>query len=144
MEIHAAYRSLYLVKADIVETLKAGARDCPDPMVRDEEILLPSHEHVLTLGKVAVCEIGSFGLLGQRLPRRKPRPVVYVRFLIGAPCFVAGLERVLGADDFSFEERGQGGMVFCEACIMKITSQSERNGEFRKQIARKDRPWMRR
>lgn len=121
MEVDAAYRPLYLVETDIVEALKAGARDCPNAVIRDEEIFLPSHEHVLALGKIAVCEIGPFGLFGQWFPCRKPGPVVYVCFLIGAPCFIASYECVLGADDFSFEECGQGGMVFREACIGRTT-----------------------
>lgn len=119
VEVDTTYRSLHLVETNIVEPLEAGARDCSDPMVRDEEIFLPSHEHVLALSEIAVREIGSFGLFGQRLPRRKSGPMVYVGFLVGAPCFVASLERVLGADDLSFEKRGQGGMVFCETCRMK-------------------------
>lgn len=127
VEVNATYRPLYLVETDIVEALEAGARDCLNAMIRDEEILLPSHEHVLALRIIAVCEIGPFGLFGQRFPRRKPRPVVYVCFFIGAPCFVASYECVLGADDFSLEECCQGGMIFREACITEITSWSIRS-----------------
>lgn len=119
MEVDAAYGSLHLVKTYVVESFKAGSRDCPNAVIRNEKVLFPSHEHVLALGKVAVSEISPFGLLGQRLPRRKPRPVVYVCFLIGAPGFIASLECMLGANDFSFEKRGEGGMVFCETCGMK-------------------------
>lgn len=125
MEVHAANGTLYLVETDVVEALEAGARDCPNPVIRDEEVLLPSHEHVLALRKIAVCEIRSFGLLGQGFPRRKPRPMVYVCLFIGAPCFIASEERVFGADDFPFEERRQGGMVFREAYLVQITSWSD-------------------
>lgn len=50
---------------------------------------------------------------------------MYVCFLIGTPGFVACLECMLRANDFSFEKRGQGGMVFCEACEAKEMSQLE-------------------
>lgn len=115
MEVDTADRSLHLVETYVVKSLKASARDRPNPMIRDEEIFLPSHEHVLTLGKIAVCKIGPLGLFGQRFPRRKPRPVMYIGFLIGAPCFVASLECMLCSDDFAFEKRSQGRVVFCQA-----------------------------
>lgn len=51
--------------------------------------------------------------------------MVYVCFFIGAPCFIASEECVLGADNFPFEERRQGGMVFREAYLVQITSWSE-------------------
>lgn len=80
-------------------------------MIRNEEVFLPSHEHVLALSEIAVCEIGPFGLFGQRFPRGKPRPMVYVGFLIGTPCFIASLECMLGSDDFAFEKCSQSRMV---------------------------------
>lgn len=122
MEVDTAYRALNLIKTDVVEALKAGTRNGPNSVIRNEKILLPPHEYVLSLGKVAVCEIGPFGLFGQRFPRRKPGPVVYVCFFIGAPCFVARQKGVLGADDFAFEECCQGGMVFRQAFMVEVTS----------------------
>lgn len=50
--------------------------------------------------------------------------MVYVRLLVGAPCFIASLKRMLGTDDLSFEERGQSGVVFCKACIDETSSES--------------------
>ena len=64
MKIDTANRPLHLVETNVVKSLKAGARNRPHPMIRDEKILLPTHEHVLTLRKIAVSEIGSLGLLG--------------------------------------------------------------------------------
>lgn len=69
MEVNTANSPLHLVETDIIESLEAGTRDRSNPVVRNEEIFLPPHEHVLTLREVAVCEIGPFGLFRQRLPR---------------------------------------------------------------------------
>lgn len=54
MEVYAAYRPLDLVETDVVEAFKAGARDGSNSVIRNEKILLPSHEHVLTLRIIAV------------------------------------------------------------------------------------------
>lgn len=115
MKVYAAHGSLDLVETDIVEPFKAGARDCADSVVGDQEIFLPPHEYMLALSKVAVGEVGSFGLLGQWSPCGKPRPVVHVCFLRSAPFLIASLKRMLSADNFAFEKCGQGGMVFRES-----------------------------
>lgn len=117
MEVNTAHRSFNLIEADVVESLKAGARDGSYPMVGNEEVFLPSHEHVLTLSKVAVREISPLRLFGKWFPSGKTGPVVDIRLLVGAPFLIASLERVFSTDDFSFKECGQGRVIFCEACI---------------------------
>lgn len=114
MEINTADRSFNLIEADVVESLEAGSRDGPNTMIRNEEVLFPSHEHVLALGKVSICKISSLGLFGKRLPGRKSGPVVDIYFLVGAPLLVSGLKCVLGADDFPFKKGGQSGVIFSQ------------------------------
>ena len=46
-----------LVEAYIVEAFKASAGNGCDAMVRDQEIFLPSHEDMFSLGKVLVAKI---------------------------------------------------------------------------------------
>lgn len=91
-------------------------------MIRNEEVFLPSHEHVLALSKIAVCEISPLGLFGQRFPCRESRPMVYIGFLISTPCLVASLECVLGSDDFAFEKCSESRMVFGKACSKENVS----------------------
>lgn len=49
VEIYPADRPHDLIKADVVETLETCSRDCPYTMIRNQEMLLPSHEYVLSL-----------------------------------------------------------------------------------------------
>ena len=84
-------------------------------MVRNEKVFFPPHEYVLPLGEVTVGKISTLGLSSEWFPRRKPRPVVYVCFFVGAPFLVASLKSVLSADDLSFKKCGQGWMIFCES-----------------------------
>lgn len=49
MEVNPTHAPNTLVKADIVEPLKARPRNRAHPMVRDEKVLLPAHEDVLAL-----------------------------------------------------------------------------------------------
>jgi hypothetical protein len=106
VKINSTDSSFYLIETDIVEPFKARPRDLPDPMIRYEEILLPTHEQMFALRKVSVCEIGFLGLFGERSPRLKPGPVLHIGFLVSAPGLVLGHECVFCADDFSFEKGG--------------------------------------
>lgn len=115
MEVNTAHGSLNLIEADVVETLEASARDGSHPMVGNEEIFLPSHEHVLTLSKVAVGEISALRLFGEWFPSGKTGPVMDISLLVGAPFLIASLERVFSTNDLSFKECGQGWVIFCEA-----------------------------
>jgi len=63
MEIYSAYFSSNLVKADVIEAFKACAGNRPNPVIRDEEVFLPSHEYVFSLREVFVAEVWSLGLL---------------------------------------------------------------------------------
>jgi hypothetical protein len=63
VEIDPANRSLYLIKADVVETLKTGTTDCSYSVIWDQEVFLPSHEYVLSLCDLRDMEIAFSGLL---------------------------------------------------------------------------------
>ena len=126
MEVDAAHSARHLVETDVVEPLKAGAGDGAYAMVGHEEVFLPSHKDVFALGEVAICKVRSFRLLGERSPRREPGPVVHVSFLCGTPRLVTSLERMLGANDFSFEKCRQGRMILRKTCDIKIIRASPR------------------
>lgn len=115
MKVNTAHRSLNLIEADVVKPLEASTGDGSHPMVWDKEIFLPSHEHVLALGKVAVGEISSLRLFGKWFPSGETGPVVDIRLLVGAPFLIASLERMFSTDDLSFKECSQGRMIFCKA-----------------------------
>lgn len=52
MEVNSTDCPLHLVEANIVESLEAGARNGPHPVVWHEEMLFPPHENVLALGYI--------------------------------------------------------------------------------------------
>lgn len=115
MKVDSRDGSFHLVEANIIEALEACARDGSHPVIGHEEVLLPPHKDMFTLGKIPVREIGPFGLFGEGAPGGKPRPVMHIGFLGGAPFFVPSLERVFGSDDLALKKGGQSWMVFCEA-----------------------------
>jgi hypothetical protein len=115
MEVDAAHKSLHLVEASVVESREAGTRDSSNLMIRDKKFFLPSHEHVLTLSKVAVREISPLGLFRKWFPSGKTGPVVDIRLLVGAPFLIASLERMFSTNDLPFKECGQGRVIFCKA-----------------------------
>lgn len=123
MKVDAAYGSLYLVEADVVEPFETSARYRSHSVIRNEKILLPSHKHMFPLCKVTIREISPFRLPSQWFPGRKSRPVVYICLFIRTPFFVPSLERMLSADDFALEKGRQGGMIFREALNTQVTAQ---------------------
>lgn len=115
MEIDPAYGSFHLIEADIVKALKTGSGNCPHPMIRDQKVLFPPHEDMLTLRKVSVREIRFLGLLRERPPGRKSGPMMHIGLFCSTPRLMARLEGMFGADDFPFEECRQGWVVLREA-----------------------------
>ena len=85
MEVYPADLTLPLIKTYIVEPLETRSRDRPDPMVRHEEVLLPSHEDVIALRVILEREVGRLGRFGQWPPGGEARPVLEVDFLGGSP-----------------------------------------------------------
>jgi len=85
-------------------------------MVGNEEGFFPSHEYMLALGEITICEIRSFGLFSQGTPGGKSRPVVQVGLFRSAPFFITSLESVFGADNFSFKKCSQCRMILSETC----------------------------
>ena len=111
MKINPTDSALDLIETNVVETFKAGPGNRAYAMIGHQKVLLPSHKDVFPLGKVAIREIRSLGLLGQGSPRRKSIPMEHVHLLGGAPCFMPGLKCVFGSDDFALEECRQCRMV---------------------------------
>lgn len=122
VEINAAHGSLYLVEANIVESFEAGAGDCSDSVVRDEEVFLPPHEHVLMLSKVTKCKISLLGLFSKWFPCWKPRPVMDIGLLVGSPFLVARNEAVFSANHLALKESRQSRVIFSEALDTQVTA----------------------
>lgn len=155
MEINPTDCPLHLVKANIVESLKAGARDGPNPVVRHEEMLFPSHENMLALGDVLHDDLRRSGraprLLGVWTESRELGPVGKVGAECGAPVSVTGGECVfMAAYDFAFEISREGRVVVSETLIETwfVSTVNLRNESsflfFPTRATRSDLPWMRR
>lgn len=105
VKVNPGNRSLHLIKTNVVEAFEAGSGDRPHAMIGNEEVLFPTHEEVLTLGKISKCEIRSLRLFRLRSPSGKPSPMLHVGLFGRAPCFISSFKRVLGSDDFALKER---------------------------------------
>lgn len=116
MEVYPANRPFYLIEADVVESLEARAGDRPDPVIGYEEVFLPPHEDVVPLRPVSESEVWVSGILAERSPRWKSRPVVEICFFGCAPGRVSGYERVLRTDHFSFKVGRQCWVVLRKTC----------------------------
>ena len=117
MEIDPIDRAQHLIEAYVVEPLETCAIYLPHAIIRNQEFLLPSHEHVFPVRTVFVVEVRLLRLFGQGPPGRKPCPVLHIFLVAGAPVIMSGLEGVFGSDDFAFEERGQSCMFGSETCF---------------------------
>ncbi len=57
MKVDSTHLPRDLIEADVVEPFEARPRDCSYFMIRDQKILFPSHEKVLSLHEVLIREI---------------------------------------------------------------------------------------
>jgi hypothetical protein len=115
MEVNPAYRTSYLIEADVIKSFKTGPRDCANSMVWYEKILLPSHEDVFPLRIILETEIWPLGLFGQRSPGWEATPMLHIDLLIRTPFSVTCLKGIFCADYFAFEIGGKRGMIIREA-----------------------------
>lgn len=104
MEIDPTDPPIPLIETNIIKTLETRPRDRLHAVIRDQEVLFPAHEDVLTLLVVFQREGGVFGGFGEGPPGGEARPVLQVDFFGRVPGRVGGFEEVLCADYFAFEE----------------------------------------
>lgn len=116
MKIYTAYGTLHLIEAYVIETFEARPMNICHPVIRNKEVLLPSHEDILSLRIVLVGEVWLLRLLCQWTPSGKSGPMLHVRFVGRPPVWMFRLESVFRADDLALEEGGQGRVVFSQAC----------------------------
>ena len=95
----------YLVEANVVESFKTCAIDLAHTIIRHQELLLPSHEHVFTVRAILVVEVRLLRLFCQGSPSWKACPVLHVFLVAGTPVIVSGLEGIFGSNDLALEER---------------------------------------
>lgn len=115
MEIDSADGALYLIEANIVESLEARTVDLSYAMIWHQEFLLPAHEHVFAVCAVLVMEIGLLGLLCERSPSLKASPVLHVLLVTSAPVLVPGLEGIFWTNNLTLKESGECSVFGCEA-----------------------------
>lgn len=95
MEVVASHLAADPIKLDVVKPFKASAVDLLDPVVRNQEILLPAHKHRLARRKgvsevsVGTAKGASKVLRGGRGQgeRRELGPMVVVNPLGSTPTF---------------------------------------------------------
>ena len=115
MKVYPAHLPLYLVEADVVESLEARAHDLAHTVVRYKKRLLPTHKNILPLGAVFVVEVGLLGLFSKRTPGGEPAPMLHVCLVCSSPGGMTSLEGVLGTNNLAFEIGSQRRVVFSQA-----------------------------
>ena len=81
VKIYPANRSLDLVEADIVKAFKTCATDCPDPVIWNQKVLLPSHKYVFSLRQAGNVEVTFPGLFLKRSEGREFGPMRKIRLI---------------------------------------------------------------
>lgn len=120
VEVDSTHFALDLVEADIVEALKAGPGDRAYAVVRDEEMLLPTHENVLPLRNITDHHRALARLLLEWAEGVELAPMAEIDLVGGAPALVAGDEAIFGANDFALKVCRQGGVILGEACRHRV------------------------
>ena len=110
MEVVAFDGGSGLLEADVVESGEGGAADVFDGVIRDEEVLLPTHEDEIRLIECLIIECVRIKGLGILIKGHKLAPMFLIHIFIGIP--LSGEEGVLPADDFAVEEGRQRGELF--------------------------------
>jgi hypothetical protein len=72
---------LDLVEADVIEAFETCTTNCSHPMIRDQEMFLPSHEYVFSLRQLWNMKIALSGLLLKWAKGREFSPVLQVDFV---------------------------------------------------------------
>lgn len=114
MEVDTVDLALDLVEAYIVETLEAGPMDGSDAMVRDEEVLFPSHPYILLLSNVRYRNGAFSSLLLIRSPWRELGPMTQIYFRSCTPVLMLRKEVILRTDYFALEVCGESRMILGE------------------------------
>ena len=122
MEVYPADTAGTLVKADIIEPLKACAGNGAYAVVWDKEMLFPAHEDVLALRQVWNVQVALASCLAERSERIKLGPVLQVHFVRRAPVLMFSEKGVFRANYLAFEVRREGWMVFRESCFARCVS----------------------
>lgn len=81
MEIYPINTSLYLVEADVIETLETRTVDCAHSVVRNKEVLLPTHENILLLSQVGDMEVALLSLFLVGSERAELGPMLQIDFV---------------------------------------------------------------
>jgi hypothetical protein len=117
VEVYPADFSLDLVEADVVEPLKARPSYGTNPVVGNQEVLLPSHKDVFSLGGVSNHDGALACLFLEGTEGGKFGPMAQVNLHVGAPIIMFGEEVVLGSDNLALKVCCESWMVFSEACV---------------------------
>jgi hypothetical protein len=116
VKVNAADLAAFLIEADVVKALEAGAVDGPHTVVRDEKMFLPPHEDNIALRQVLDLHLTTLTrhfLVWTKGLKLAPMRKVYL--VSRPPRRVLCNEAVLGANDLALEVRRQRWVIVGEA-----------------------------
>lgn len=111
MKIDAANFSLDLIETNIIKTFEACTRYCAYPMVRDEEVFLPTHEDILSLRHIPNDNRPFTSLFLIRPKGIELTPMAQVNLWAGTPTVMVGEKAVLGSNNLSLKVGCQRWMI---------------------------------
>lgn len=103
MKINPADLPLELVETNIIEALKTGSGNGPNPVIRHQEMFLPSHKDVLSLCYIRNSHWTFACMLLKRPKRIELCPMAKINPHVRPPVLMLGEEAVFRSDNFSFE-----------------------------------------
>lgn len=122
VEVYAADFSLDLVEANVVEALEARTRYGTNTVVRNQEMLLPPHKYMLSLGGVSNSD-GAFACLFLKgAESGEFGPMAQIDLHISTPVVVLGEKTVLSSNNLAFEICGEGWMIFGQALNTQVSA----------------------
>lgn len=113
MEVDSLNCPVDLVEADVVKALETSPVDGSNTVVRDQKLLLPSHEDVIFLCHIPNVNAAPFGDLGVRFECEKLAPMRDIDPVICSPLWVLSEEAIMWANDFTFK--------ICRQCRVGIS-----------------------
>lgn len=110
-----------LLETDVVEPLETGPLDRCYLVVRNQEMLFPSHVHEIRVFDLIVIEIVTVEGVSMLQERRKLGPMLLIDLQFSFP--FPRQKWVFLADDLSFKVCGQGRILLREVVYLEISTQ---------------------
>jgi hypothetical protein len=119
MEIDPVNCAMFLIEADVIESLETSTVERAYSVIRDQKFLLPPHEYIVTLRPAGNLDIHFPRVLLVGTESREFGPVLVIYKLCRAPILMLGEKSVFRANQLPFKVGCEGRMVWGQACVQR-------------------------